>query len=577
MKREVRAALAFAGVLTLALVALWLRDSPDARPERGASPAPSRAADATPLASAPASAPTPALDGPSAAPEHPQSSSPPARAAPRSAVESPGTSLPLTESDDALVGWVLAPDGSPVRTYVYAFQTGDEASLSYSEYGDETPTEVKALARALTQGQSGYLTAVMSDASGRFRLRRRKLGDVEVVLVAVSEEGTCGLRLPRGARRADLRLVARRPLRVTILSTRDLGAASLALLLGQAGHLAFPPPDRTDTSERLLPATLPETLRLELSQVGWASATRQVTRAEVEAGLVTWNLSPDLVDVRGRVLDPEGAPWRDGELSFRYLTERRIWSWSEVKTDAEGGFVCRGFPPGQEITVEVRGNATQAYYLASLRVSEAPVMIQLREPSVLRIKVDGSAEDVGDFGLQWILHRRVGETWQRLGAHLFGRLNRHFPELSEGGKKLDNHFALERGLNRVLGLAPGRYRISVGGVSFSSSVAEPVEVTLPPGGSASCVLKPRQKVITKVQGLVVHPGSDTAGLKVTISYEEENSSIKHFQSLDARGGFSLELHLERPVQAKLTLPELDLSVDVTLDPEAPDLGSVILE
>ena len=582
MRREVKAALAFVGLLAIALVALWLSESSEAPSETRVSPTTSPAPSAGALALAPRAAP----QDPSASAQATGDPLRPAQAASPTAgsVEPTGSAsfesrrsalAQPVESDEHLVGLVLGPDGSPVQTEVYAFQTGDHVSLSWSEYGDDTPTEVEAVARVLTRGQSGYLTSVKSDAAGRFRFRRGKLGDVDVVLVAVAKEGAGGLRLARGTRRADLRLAPRSSLRVRLVTTRALeGKASLALDVGEAGDLPFPALDPTGSTELLLPASLPDALRLELTQEGWARALRQVTPSEREAGLVTWRLDRGLVDLRGRVLNPAAGPWPQGRLLFTYRTPGGDSSWGEAETDAEGSFVCRGFPPGQPVELEIPGTRTHAYYQATLPGTEAPITIQLRKPSVLRIKVEG--EDAGPFGLDWELRQRQGETWKSLGGHLFGRINPHFPELqTEEGRSLEHHFDLKLGTNEVLGLGPGRYRISLR--AFSDRVAEPAEVVLPPGGSASCVLKPQQKLKAEFEGLVVHhAGSDLAGLEVTLTYELGSASVMHTFKLNERAGFSLNVHVPSPTQAKLAVPDLRLTVDLTLDPEAPDLGTILL-
>lgn len=588
MKREVKATLAFACLLAaLGLVWFLLEGTGDPSAGGPSAGAPS-AGDSGQGATSSARSPLPD-QGPEAAPAAPSalaSVSPAAQ--PKASVPgaTPGRASALADSpapassfgsEAYLSGRLTGPDGSPLQAEVYAFQTGAHVAHSFSEYGDETPTEVEAVARVLTRGQSGYLTSVRSDEAGNFRFRRNKLGDVEVVLAAATEGCAGGVRLPPSAHLVDLQLDARRTLRVVVVTRRPLAEATVSADLGETGELPFPGLDEAGATEISLPRLLPGLPRLELDFPGWVLSHREVTSGELEAGLVTWTLNDDLIQLSGRVLTPGGRAWPKGELQFGFQEslEAPPRTWGDARTDAEGNFACKGFPPGREVEVEIKGSKHHAYYRALHPARADPLTIQLQPSSVLRIKVEGSEEEVGTFGLDWRLERWEEQGWRRVPRNLFGRQSEFAGFDEEEPEDLDRYFSLEQGLTEVLGLGPGRYRVLV--EEHSESAADPLEVELPRGGAASCTLKPKRKVPTRLRGVLVHAATALAGKEVSISYELEHASFMHRTRIGANGEFAFETYLPKPTQAMISISEHRLSAALTLDPEAPELGTIILE
>jgi hypothetical protein len=557
----------------IGLLLLWRSESRES-PGGHATTRASRHAEARPLAASPTPPFTSPTQRPLARPTLP--STPSAPAPDPSPTQSPSSADP-SEPDTYFRGRVLGPDGSPLRTKVYVFETGPHVARSFSSYGDSTPTEVEAIARVLTRGQGKLLTSTRSSPKGWFRFQRKGLAQAEVVLVARGPACSGGLLLQAGTRTADLQLEARRPLRILFVTSRPLRGATLSVYLGRAGELTFPTRDDT-TCEVMLPAIQPKQLRLQLFVPGWVSANRTLRPAERQAGLVTWKL-PLHLELRGRVLDPEGRPWVAKGLDLRYReTEEHAWNWVEAITDAEGVFVVRGIPPGRSLEVEVPGNRSYAYYRAAVSASAAPLTIRLQKPSVLRVQVGGNEAEIRFSTLDVSLERREGERWDHVPEYLYGH-----PDPRNGGlppDEGDDDFArgsgLREGTNKLFGLPPGRYRITLGGLA-SRVLAEPVEVELVSGKSASCVLRPKRKVLTRFHGFLAHPGSELAGQQVSISYDLESASVMYSFELDSRAGFSFRAHLLKATKAKLSLPDLRLSVEILLDPENPDLGTLALE
>lgn len=578
MKRETKAALALALLLLVGLAAFFLLQGQEPEPE---GPAPSASLPGVSASRSLAGAPS--RHRPSASPRSSQRT----QASPGRVAASPSTqptraplqrATPVPETGPPLEGRVLAPKGGPVRTHVFAFEVGAHIARSFADYGDKPPTEVKAIARALTKGRGNHLVTVATDEAGRFSIPRSKIKNQELVLVSAAEAGSGGLRLAAGALRADLRLDPWRSLRIMIVTRRPLPAAPVWLRIGSAGELNLKALDAEGACVARLPATRSQELVLEFYESGWASQTRRVSAAEQAAGFVEWTLPSDLVEVRGRVLDPQGAPWRGGGLELRLTEESTPLSSVGVDTDSEGRFVGRGFASGQKVFLEIVGGQDRAYYLATGRTGGPSFEIQLRLPSVLVVEVKGSEDDVGPFGTDWELDRKdASGAWQRLPGHFPARAKPpdDLPSAEDDEEGLERHFGLKPGKNTILGLLPGRYRISLG--SFAEGRAEPVEVELPPGGSASCTLEVGTKSKTVFRGLLVSPGADLAKREAHFSFETKDGAYMYHFTLDGRGAFRVETDIEALTKVKIAVRDLKLSAPLTLDPGAPDLGTIVLE
>ncbi len=574
MKREVKAALVLALALGIGLLAFWLSGGETPAPQ--ASPradpqtlAPSRALAQVPAPSAERSAaPTAAKPAPTSV-----ASPSPAAAARPQPTSDPSQATPPTQA--RLEGIVIAPDGSPVATKVYVFEVGPRVNPLYSDFGRSTPPEVAGLARRLSQDRGNLLAVTTSDKAGRFRFERQELNRFEVVLAGAAAEGVGALRVQPGLPNPVLTLEARRLLQVQVLSQEDLAEARLELDLGPAGALEFPALDARGATRLELPAQLPAQTHLRLQRFGWLPLTLTPAPRDLAGGRVTWTLPTNLVELRGEVQDPAGDPWANQDVMFMFQAEGgEDWRHLLVTTDTKGAFLGRGFPPGQRVLVRIIGGPHHAYHQVSVEAGGPPLAIQLQEPSLLRIRVERFAGDVDALETEWKLERREGESWSEVDATLFGRPARGFAD-PDATQSLKRRFGLRVGSNEIRGLPPGRYRVSL--AEFVDSQAEPVEVELPPQGSATCELGVQAKPETTFRILLASPGAELAGKQVRITYSEGAAEILRTPTLDARGALTLPVKFTQPLEAEISVPGLGLGAKVTLDPKTPDLGTVVLQ
>lgn len=574
MKRETRAALVLASLLLVGLLIFMRSDdtsAPAASPSAGASPA---AASERP-SRAPEPEPGPSLSKAAGAPQSPRASPAASPRASRSAsAPTPSSSPPAPGANQAhLEGIVVSPAGSPVATKIYAFEVGPRVNPSYAYFGHATPIEVQALARRLSEGRANFVAETPSDAAGAFRFERKELAGFEVLLVAAADEGVGALRVRPGAQTPVLALEARRTLRVQIRSPQDLSESRLQLELGQAGALEFPPLDLQSATRLEVLATLPRQTRLHLQRPSWLAMTRKLSQAELSQGHVIWTLPTNLVDLEGKVREPEGGARVGAEVQLWFSDpEREGWRSLRLRTDSEGAFLGRGFPLGQRVRVSVAGTAEHAYHHEVVTAGDPPISIHLQPASVLRIRVARFEGDVDAIEAEWTLERREGEAWRALPSFLYGRTPRQFPA-SEG--ELERRFGLRVGPNEVLGLRPGRYRVSLAG--FDGNVTDSVEAELRPREATTCELGVRKRPLVTFRIQLAGPGPELGGRKVRISYREGPAEVLRTPTLDARGRLTLETRFTGPIQAEISLPELRLGAKVTLDPKTPDLGTVLLE
>jgi len=576
VKREVKAALALAALFAGILVFLWAKGREEAAPRptpgaRGVDPATSRAevepptSEAAPLPAAPRA---PRRSAPSASPEPTGRSAAPSAPAP-----SPTRTRPASRA--RLAGIVIAPNGSPVATKIYAFEVGPRVNPTYSYFGRQTPTEVLALARHLSKDRGNLLASTSSDSAGRFSFKRQELARSEVMLVAASKEGVGALRLEPGTPDPVLALEARRALQVQVLSSSDLGQARLELDLGRAGALKFPPLDPRGATRLEVPSALPAQTRLRLQRPNWLPLTRALTSTDLEGGRVTWTLPRDLVALQGQVQDPAGEPWAEEPVQFMFLPpggER--WRHLRVTTDSGGAFLGRGFPAGQPVLVRIMGGPHHAYHQVTVEGGGPPLAIQLRKPSSLRIRVERFEGDVDALETEWKLERLEAQGWQEVDGQLFGRPPSGFTD-PDATESLERNFGLRVGSTEIRGLPPGKYRVSL--AEFVDTKAEPVVVVLPPGGAASCELGVKPKPETTFRILLASPGAELGGKRVRVTYSDGAAEVLRTPTLDARGALTLRVKFTRPIPAEISVPELGLGAKVTLDPKAPDLGTVILQ
>ena len=471
---------------------------------------------------------------------------------------------------------MIASDGSPVRTKVYVFEVGSRVSPIYSDFGRSTPPEVAALARCLGQDQGNLLAVTTSDRAGRFSFERQELSRFEVVLAAAAEEGVGALRVKPGVPDPVLTLEARRLLQVQVVSQEDLAEARLELDLGPAGALEFPPLDARSSTRLELPAQLPAQTRLRLQRFGWLPLTLTPAPRELAGGRVTWTLPVNLVELRGEVQDPAGDPRANQEVLFMFQRQgSERWRHLRVTTDSKGAFIGRGFPPGQRVLVRIVGGPHHAYHQVSVEAGGPPLAIQLQRPSLLRIRVERFSGDVDALETEWKLERREDEGWEEVDSFLFGRAPSHFVADPDATQSLERRFGLRVGSNEIRGLPPGKYRVSL--AEFVDSQAEPVEVVLPPQGSATCELGVQAKPETTFRILLASPGVELGGKQVRITYSEGAAEILRTPTLDARGALRLPVKFTGPVEAEISVPGLGLGATVTLDPKTPDLGTVVLQ
>lgn len=572
MKREVKAALGLAVLLLGGLLALVARDEGEPAPPTEATTssragAPSERSAPPPHQSAPAPSAKPSLGDPS-----PGGLVPPlATSPPETAPASGSQSLPPTLA--YLEGIVVSPAGSPVATKVYAFEVGPRVNPSYAYFGHATPIEVQALARRLSEGCANFVAETPSDAAGAFRFEQEELTGFEVLLLAAADEGVGALRVRPGSQSPVLALEARRTLRVQIRSPQDLSESRLQLDLGSAGALEFPPLDPQSATRLEVLATLPRKSRLHLQRPSWLAMTRKLSQAELSEGQVIWTLPTNLADLEGRVREPEGGPRVGAEVQLWFRDpEREGWRSLRLRTDSEGAFLGRGFPLGQRVRVSVAGTAEHAYHHEVVTAGDPPISIHLQPASVLRIRVARFEGDVDAIEAEWTLERREGEAWRALPSFLYGRTPRQFPA-SEG--ELERRFGLRVGLNEVLGLRPGRYRVSLAG--FDGNVTDSVEAELRPSEATTCELGVRKRPLVTFRIQLAGPGPELGGRKVRISYREGPAEVLRTPTLDAGGRLILETRFTGPIQAEISLPALRLGAKVTLDPKTPDLGTVLLE
>ncbi|MBL4845094.1 MAG: hypothetical protein JKY65_06195 [Planctomycetes bacterium] len=486
MKSEVKAALLFALVALTVLLVFWVSDR---RPPPSPSVSPLGQLD-PPEALTPgeASGPTPPAASPTS-PIHTLEAStlptPPKRGVATRTQQSKTLERAIA-AEASLEGTVVGPGGGPVATKVYVFEVVPSLS-AVSDYGGQTPPEVEAVARWISRNRGDLLAVTSSDEAGHFSFSHEGLDRLEVVLVAAAEEGVGVLRRRFGGQDPVLVLEARHSLRVAVVTQRDLAGASLQLEIGRARAIPFPALDLQGATRLELPSHLSSGGVLRLEQPGWFSLTRDLGRTELAGGQVTWPVPVDLFGLRGRVQGPGGAPWVGGKVELSCQAEplgdkwNRLW----ISTDSEGAFLGRGFPPAQPVKLRIAGSRKHAYYVTKTVAGGPPLRIQLLAPSVLRIRVKRFEGDVDAIETHWKLQRREGERWKDIDPLLYGRAHRGWPGSPESDS-LERRFGLRIGRNEILGLPPGRYRVSL--VGFGGNQANPVEVELPPGGSAVCVL-----------------------------------------------------------------------------------------
>lgn len=575
MKREVKAAIGLTIALLAGLLAFWASQ----RGAAGLAPSPSKGesevATSRPLAPVPPPRNTPDRQPPLPQPGASPGASPAQPSQSPSSPTLPPAKLETRGQDEGfLTGRVVGPGGGPVATKIYVFAVVPRLNPTYSDFGGETPTEVEAVARSVSQGRGSFLGVSSSDGAGRFSLKGVDSEGPEVVLVAAAEEGVGALRVKRGFPDLVLVLEARRSLQVQIVSgQRDLSRGSLGLDLGQAGRLEFPPLDSHGATRLDLPVGLSAKTFLRFQQPDWLPLRRDLTPAELAGGRVTWSLPTDLANLRGKVQDPSGAAWVEGPVQFMFRDEgSEKWRHLEVSTDDEGAFLAQGFPPGQRLRVRVAGTAKHAYHRAIVRADGSPILIQLQAASVLRVRVERFEGDVDAIEAEWKLERREGERFEEVDLFLYGRVPRRFPAY-EG--ELERRFGLRIGVNEVLGLPAGRYRVSLEG--FGGSQAVPVEVELPPAGAATCELGVKERPATTFRLLLVSGGADLGGLAVSITYTQGRAEVLQTPTLDEQGGLKLRLRITKPTEVQILVPGLRLGAKVTLDPKAPDLGTVVLQ
>jgi hypothetical protein len=572
VKREVKAALALALLILLCGVALWWSET-STPPQAETRAAPSRAPAAAPRTLAPTPAPSSSpgaspvqsqdQPGPEGSPSRPDAR---AKGAPSEPEEAQAS---LAPQGAPLEGRVLGPGRLPAQTQVYAFEVGAHLSPDFSDYVD-CPLPIQLIATRRSDHRCNHLVTVASDEAGRFSIPRDKIKNHDLLLVAAAEVGTGSLRLAGGAVRGDLILAPWRALRVVVAGRIPSGASLSLQIPGTYSDLSFPEFDaKGATSVRL--AASPQELTLVLAAPGWASLERPVTPAEQAAGLVKWTFPTDRVEVRGRVLDPAGGPWRNGFVTLRTSEDLEVSTLAEVKTDDDGVFVGRGFPPGQEVSAAVYGGPKWAYHVVKSQTGAPPLLIRLSKPSVLRVRVEGAKLPRG---IDWQLERKDDQgAWQSVSLGSYSRPSRG-PDF-EGEDGQDRYFSLDSGENTIFGLSPGRYRISLG--SFADAEPEAAEVELPPGGTGACTLEVRPRPKTTFRGVMVCPGVDLAKRKASLNYETEDSVVMHTFDLDERGAFELEVLVGQPVKVQVSVPELKLQGRAVLDPAAPDLGTIVLD
>lgn len=574
MKRETQAALVLASLLLAGLLVLMRPDDASA-PAASPSAGPSAAAASERPSRAPEPEPSPSLSEAADAPRSPRASPAASPRASRSArAPTPSSSPPAPGPNRAhLEGIVVSPAGSPVTTKVYAFEVGPRVNPSYAYFGHATPVEVQALARRLSEGRANFVAEAPSDAAGAFRFEREELAGFELLLVAAADEGAGALRVRPGAQTPVLALKTRRTLRVQIRSPQDLSESRLQLDLGPAGTLEFPPLDPQSATRLEILATLPRQTRLHLQRPGWLAMTRELSQAELSEGQVIWTLPTNLADLEGKLQEPEGGARVGAEVQLWFRDpEREGWRSLRLRTDSEGAFLGRGFPLGQRVRVGVAGTAEHAYHHEVVTAGDPPILIHLQPVSVLRIRVARFEGDVDAIEAEWTLELREGEAWRALPSFLYGRTPGKFPA-SEG--ELERRFGLRVGLNEVLGLRPGRYRVSLAG--FDGNVTDSVEAELRPSEATTCELGVRKRPLVTFRIQLAGPGPELGGRKVRISYREGPAEVLRTPTLDARGRLTLETRFAGPIQAEISLPELRLGTKVTLDPKTPDLGTVLLE